>query len=321
MPTTPETMKGMVAVSGAKGVKILGYLTWFSIPDEAVSLRRLKQQLAVHGLPPSLAPKDTKGIDTFKRAMREQEGRKQTNGHVVETTVAQVVETSDDCVYQVSTLVRDLDEKVVEYPKAMRVIFDKRSEELRFNPLGGLKRSDAFDLIQAIQAFYDKNATKVSGARVRNVVRHFLRDEPDEQRGLEGLSGENLRGKSGGIYFVPAKHGDALTALSDMLNELYEGRSYLHAVPLADGASEREIIRRHHIANTRQEMKEAMSECKALLSSDRDRAPRSDVVSNQWARFRAVERRASTYAKLLNDEQEEISDMAEVLRKQLNRLI
>src|SRR5688500_5524907 len=133
MPTTPETMKGMVAVSGAKGVKILGYLTWFSVPDEAVPLRRLKQQLAVHGLPPSLAPKDTKGIDTFKRAMREQEGRTRTNGHVVETTVAQVVETSEDCVYQVSTLTRDLDERVVDYPRAMRVIFDKRTEELHFN--------------------------------------------------------------------------------------------------------------------------------------------------------------------------------------------
>jgi hypothetical protein len=197
MPTTPDSMKGMVAVSkDSKGV--LGYLTWFSVPDESVGLRRLKGMLATHGLPLSLAPKDTKAIHTFKRAMREQEGRHRTNGHYTETEVRQVVETADDCVYQISQVKRDLDDRTIDYPKAMRVIFNKQQEKISYNPLGGASRSEIMGMMESIDAFYEKNSTKVTGARVRTVVRGYLRNEPDEQRNVEGLSGENLRGRAGG---------------------------------------------------------------------------------------------------------------------------
>ena len=321
MPTTHSTLEGLVAVSEKSGVKALGYLTWFSIPDESVGLRSLKRALGVHGLPLSLAPKDTKAINVFKRAMREQDGKHRDNGVVTETTVAPVNETPEDCVYQITQLKRDLNERVIEYPKAMRVIFNKLSEELHFNPLGDVPRTDLLPIMEAIQDYFDKNGAKVTGARVRTVVRGYLRNEPDETRGIEGLSGENLRGKAGGIYFIPAKNIVQLQALSEALNELYGGRAYLHAVPMADGASERELIRRHHVANTRQEMLEAMGEVKDLLRADRGRAPRTDVVANQFARYQALKRRAILYKDLLKDEQEEINDMAAVLSKQLDKLV
>jgi hypothetical protein len=320
-PTTHNKLEGMVAVSGIKGIKLLGFLTWFSVPDEAVGLRRLKQMLAVHGLPPSLAPKDTKAINTFKRAMREQEGKHRDNGHTVEIAVAQVVETPDDCVYQISKMVRDLDDRVVDYPKAMRVIFNKTTEDIRFNPLGGVSRAEVVEMMEAIQDFYDKNSSRVTGAKVRGIIRNYLKEEPDEQRNVEGLSGENLRGKAGGIYFVPEQHADQLRALSEMLAELYSGRGYLHAVPLADSATEREIIRRHHLANTRQEMKEAIADVKGLLSSDRQRNPRGDVIAHHWSKYHALIRRTGKYANLLKDEQDEIGDMANILKAQLDKLI
>jgi hypothetical protein len=243
MPTTHNSLEGMVAVSDGKGVKALGYLTWFSIPDESVSLRTLKRALGVHGLPLSLAPRDTKAIDVFKRAMREQDGKHRDDETkvITETAVASVDETPDDCVYQISRITRDLNERVVDYPKAMRVIFNKRTEELHFNPLKDVPRTEVLPMMEAIQDYFDKNGSKVTGARVRSIVRNYLRNEPDETRNVEGLSGENMRGKAGGIYFVPAKHIVQLQALSDALNELYAGRAYLHAVPLADGASEREL--------------------------------------------------------------------------------
>jgi hypothetical protein len=320
MPTTPTSLTGLVATAKA-GAGTLGYLTWFSVPDESVGLRKLKQVLMVHGLPPSLAPKDQKAINTFKRAMREQEGRHRESGVIRETTVAQVAETPEDCVYQISTLVRDLDQRVIEYPKALRVVFNKTTEDINFSPLGGVPRSEVLPMMESIQDYYDKNASKVTGAKVRGIVRNYLKSEPDEGRNVEGLSGENLRGKAGGIYFIPARHADQLSAMADALAELYVGKAYLHAVPLADNASEREIIRRHHVANTRQEMKEAMQRVKSLLSADRERAPRSDVVANEWAHFRALQRRSATYASVLKDEQDEIEDMGKLLKKQLDKLI
>lgn len=320
-PTTPAALKGKVAVSKDSGINIAGYLTWFSIPDDSVPLRRLKQHLAVNGLPMSLAPKDTSPIHIFKRAMREQEGRhKLESGLIRENTVAQVVETPDDCVYQISSLKRDLEERVVEYPKAMRVIFNKKTEQIGFNPLGGVPRSELLDMMEAIQDFYDKNGTRVTGARVRTVVRNYLRDEEDEKREIEGLSGINLRGKAGGIYFVLARYLVQLEAVGVMLDELYGGRAYLHFVPMADGASEKEIIRRHHVANARQELKEAIAEVKGLLSHDRERAPRSDVVAAKFAQFQALQRRAAKYNEVLDDEIAEIEDMGAILKKQLDKL-
>lgn len=319
-PASPASLSGLVA-TGKTTKGTLGYLTWFSIPDESVSLRRLKQMLMVHGLPPSLAPKDQKAVNAFKRAMREQEGRHERDGVIHESDVRVVVETPEDCVYQISTVVRDYDERQVDHPKALRVIFNKLNEEINFNPLGGVPRSEVLPMMEAIQDYYDKMGTKVTGARVRTVVRNFLRNEPDDQRNVEGLSGENLRGKAGGIYFVPARHVDQLTALSEALSELYQGRAYLHAVPLADGATEREIVRRHHVTNVRTEMKESMGRLKGLLSAERDRAPRSDVIANEWANFRALERRAQAYAAILADESEEIGEMAKIVKKQLDKLI
>jgi hypothetical protein len=303
MPTTaPKSIQGMVAVSDTK-IKPLGYLTWFSVPDEAIGLRKLKASLASNGLPITLAPKDTKAIDTFKRSVRAVEG------------------TSDLCIYQITRLVRNLDEKVIDFPKAMRVIFDKRTEQIDFNPLGDVSRSEVFTMMEEIQDFYDKNASRVTGARVRAVVRNYLKNEPDEQRGIDGLSGENMRGKAGGIYFVPAVHQEQVEALSAMLQEAYHGRAYLHAVPLADGKSEREMVRAHHVANTREEMMEAIRETKRLLDPNRDRAPRSDVVAMHWAHFHALKRRAARYTQLLSDEAEEITDMSQIMQAQLNKLV
>jgi hypothetical protein len=73
-------------------------------------------------------------------------------------------------------------------------------------------------MMESIQDYYDKNASKVTGAKVRGIVRNYLKSEPDEQRrNVEGLSGENLRGKAGGIYFIPARHVDQLSALAEAL--------------------------------------------------------------------------------------------------------
>lgn len=326
MPTTPDSLKGLVAMADESGIKPLGYVTWFSVPDESVSLRKLRMTLAAHGLPPTLAPKDTKAIDTFKRALREQEGRVKAfvDGKPVgynETTVAQVTETRSDCVYQVTSLRRDLSERVIDYAKGVRVIFNKQTEEVHFNVLGDVPRSELLPVIEAIQDFIEKNSSRVTGARVRGVVRNYLRNESDEGREMEGLSGENLRGKAGGVYFVLAQYGDQLKALSEMLEELYQGRAYLHAVPMADGATEREMIRRHHVANTMEDMKETLAEARDLLRSDRARQPRSDSIAHKWSQFKAMERRAQKYANALQDEQDEIQDMATVLRRQLDKLV
>lgn len=319
MTPVPSALGGKMAVSG--GIKPMGFLVWFSVPDKDVALRTLKMKGGAAGLPAHLFPRSVREVKTFQRAVREQEGRRtRDDGTITETTVAVVVETGEDIVYQVSRLVRDADEQIIEYAKAMRVVFNKVTLRISFNPLGGAARADTLDIMTEIEDFYDKHQTRVTGAQVRTIVRRYLSEERDEQSQRDGLGGLNLRGKSGGIYFVPSKHGDRLDELAEVLEELYPNRAYLHKVPMADTADEREIVLRHHLESVKGEISEAMTKTRELLSPERDRRPRSDAVEFELARHRRLQQRIHEYEQILQGDADDLHARSDVLARQLRRL-
>lgn len=322
MPAKQQILKGMVAVSKAPKDSLLGYITWYSVPDVSISLGKLRSALLANGINPDLAPDNNRAINVFKRAMREQEGRRRENGHIIDTDVADVVETPKDCVYQVSVLRRDAQERVVDYPKAVRVIFNKDTDALRFNFLDqDVNRSDVVDMVDRIQAYFKREQKKVTGARVRTLVRTYLRSEPDEKRGIEGLSGTNLRETSGGIYFIPAQHASKLAALTEVLNECYPGRAYLHAVPLADSSTEREIVQRHFMSDVTEQVDDTVAELADLLSDpNRKREIRSDYAKRKWSEHEALRRKADRYSKLLGKQQRDVAEKADILKAQLEKL-
>jgi hypothetical protein len=328
MPTmTPSSLDGMIAVSKDSKVKPLGYICWFSVPDETVGLRRVKRIWGLSGLPTEVLPKDQRAVNAFKRAVREQErlGTFTEPGSMVrtETDVRDVVETEEDVVYQISRVVRDRNEREVDYPKALRVWFNKQTEDMSFKPLGGVSRADVLPIMESIQALFDANAKSITGAKVRTLVRQYIKDDDDEGTGMVGLSGENLRGKAGGVYFVLAKHAEKLEGIAEFLNELYEphGRAYLYTVPLADSKSEREMIRAAHSANLLAEMESAMSGAAALLREGRDRSIRTNVAQHHWNRLQRFKRRAAEYATALREEQDDVTEHLRLLHKQLDKLV
>jgi hypothetical protein len=321
MARTSTAMKDLIAVDAVGDIKAVGYVTWFSVPDEPVALRSLRRELISHGLPKELAPKDTKAIHAFKRIMAEQDGRHRENGHYRENVVKMVTETPENVVYQVSTTVRDLKDQVIDFPKAVRVIFIKREETIRFNKLHDVDRREAMPIQEAIEEAYEANLSKVTGAKVRTIVRNYLSSTPDEERGVVGLNGENLRERAGGIYFVPAKYSDDLENLAAMLDKLYHGKAFLHMIPMADTASAREIIRRHHQANALDELKTAIKKVSALSGPERERSARSDAIANGFANYHSIQRRVAEYREILGEELEEAEDLSKMLRKKLDRLM
>lgn len=332
--TTPRVLRGKVAVAKDSGVKPLGYICWFSVPDEDVSLRRVKNKWGMAGLDIGVLPKDPRAVDAFKRAVRNQQGirRDAQAGTVTETVVHDVLENADDVIYQLTRVVRDEAEQVVEYPKAMKVWYSKVTGELDFRPLKEerpelrIKKVDLLPIMDAIQFDFEQASKKITGAKVRTLVRQYIRETSDEQSGVVGLSGENLRGKAGGVYFVLARYEEQLESLSEFLDELYTpGRAYMHMVPLADGASERELIRRHHTTNCVTEMEAAIGEVRDLLTADRTspgtRAIRSNVAQHHWNKLQQFRRRAAEYANVLTEEQEELNAHMELLNRQLQKLV
>jgi hypothetical protein len=318
----------MVAVSGKSGVKPLGYIVWFSVPDKPVRLTHLKKCWAlVGGLDPKVLPPDPRPLYLFKRAMRAQEGKiRNDDGTVTETDVKPISEDHDICDYQISRVTRDTAKRQVDYPKAMRVTFDKHNvnDPLTFSPFKETPLSDILPMQESIEQYYEQNGKMIDGRKVRTMVREFIRDDDnraDQKDGTTGLSGENLRGKGGGVYFVLEKYKDKLDGLAEALHELHpDGSAYLYMVPLADGASERELVRRHHVNNTVKEMQEAMADVGALLREDRKQAVRSDHAAFHWQRLQALRRRAAEYNALLEEEQEDVTQMSAMLEKQLRKL-
>ncbi len=313
-------------VEMGKSAKALGYICFYSIPDKPVTLPRLKKQWLLHGLDPSMLPPDPRALYIFKRAVRAQEGKvKIKDGRVVETLVKDVAEDADFCIYQVSRVVRDKNNRVVDFPKALRVTFVKKDQLIDFDALiekgSPVKRADLFPLEEAISDYFDNNSKMIDGRKVRTLVRNFLRDDNDEQSNVAGLSGENLRGKAGGVYFIAERHKDSLTALSDALAGLYaDGEAYLYSIPLPDGPSGKEMIRKRHIENAKREIDEAINDVRKLLREDRKNKIRSDVREHWWRKLRALQRRAADYKAMLEDDGDDVEIALKMMERQINKL-
>lgn len=327
MTPTSTLPPDVIGVGKKSKLNVLGYLTWFSVPDRPVSIKKLRKEWLLAGLDPKPLPEEPRPLYLFKRAMRAQEGKvRLDDGTIIETDVKDVLENEEFCIYQISRVVRDVDNRQVDYPKAMRVVYNKAAQELKFDPLRedgqkAVPRAELLPMMESIQDYFDNNGQMIDGKKVRGLVRNFIKDDSDEQGGVVGLSGENLRGKGGGVYFVGGRYKDELEALEAALDSLYpDGAAYLHSVPLADAASERELIRRHHLDNTKREIEEAMADVAKLLRADRKHAVRSDVAAHHWRRLRALQRRAAEYKTLLKDENEDIDAATEMLQKQLDKL-
>lgn len=323
--TTPKPVSGMVAVSARnKKIKPLGYVVWYSVPDRSVPLRALKRAWFKGGLEGACLPNDPRALYLFKRAVRGQQGRvKHDDGSMTETDVVDVLDGAQHCIYQISRVVRDADRREVDYPKALRVIFDKEAQEIKFNRLGDTKLSEVKPMMDEIMDFFEQNTKIVNGHKVRTLVRKYLREDTDEAGGVFGLSGENLRGKAGGVYFVAARHKDRLDGLAECLQELYgeDGSTYgLYSVPLADGRSEREMIRAHHVANTVKEAQEAIDDVAKLLRQDRVNRVRSDVASHWFRKLQALRRRSAEYDSMLKEEQGDVASIIEMMSKQIGKL-
>lgn len=293
----------------------LGWVVFFSVPDKPVSLKALRKYWLAAELDQSSLPADPRSLYLFKRAMRDQEGKvKQPDGTVTETTVVDLLETSDHCVYQVSLVVRDVDNRQVEYPKALRVSYNKQAHEMKFDLLGDVRPVHVKPIVGAIEAYMEQNAQMVDGRKVRTLIRNYLNSE---------LFGENLRGKAGGVSFVSGAYKHDLNHLAEALRHLYayEGPTYgLTAIPLADDDAGRELVGRHFVANNLKEIGDATADVIKLLRGERKNVVRSDVIAHHKARAQMLQRHADNYAALLRENDQAVAAALATLNDTLDKL-
>lgn len=291
---------------------IAGYVTMFTIPDDSVGGTKLLRTWAAYDLNTDLLPPARRGADVFAGACRsvEDSGSRRSGSNRIVVTVDPVMETPSESVYQVGRRVVDHAERVVEHEKAMRVTYNKATEEMTFDPLDMAHYADLAGLEDSIRKWYDKNATTVPGYKVRGAVRSYM--------GLLGAT--NLRRKAGGVYFVPAEGKETLDNLAQALDHLYGEASDLHTIPLVNDEGAREMVAKHFEINATQQIDELLAKITKTLHGTRERAIRKDFLGNVAEERRRISALRDRYRDLLQSELHGLASRMEDLDEQIEQL-
>ena len=252
--------KNIVAVTPSGNITmemILGFYTLVQVPNAPVSAAKLHRLWVMEGLEERLVPQERRAVDVFMRACRSVETRREDSDRVREIKVDRVLEAPEECVYQITLMVRDKDHRVIEHPKAMRIVYSDGNiidEALDDKKLYKEMRSLADD----IRDHFDKNSTKVPGAKVRAAIRSTL----DEHHAT--------RIQNKGVFFVPKPGKPALDSIQHILDKLYsESRmAELHLIPCANDEGERAMVARHFSANVADEIDGLLAEVSQRLKSE-----------------------------------------------------
>lgn len=324
----------MTVVSEDYGGELLGRVATFSVPDEEVNGSQAVRAWAKAGLDPNLLPGLRSAANVFQTACRSVETRRRDNGHSVEVKVDEVLDNSAECVYQITRMVRNRAEKLIDHPKAMRVSFDKTLGTITVDELEDYETLIGIE--DAIRAHYEANSEKILGQKVRNAVRDALL----------GIGSQNLRRKAGGLYFVPVTIGtDAgagwrtgradkaatehkqqqpskpvLDALKKVLNELFGDRADFYTLPVASDEEMKAMVRKHFVINVNEQASElTLKALNRVREGKSNRGVRSDLLANLINDRRRLMAAKREYEQLIGSEMKELkanlTDLDEALGK------
>lgn len=314
--TATRRTKNIVAATPSGDVTtdmILGYIALVSIPNQPVSATKLRRLWMAEGLDESLVPKQRRPADVFMAACRSIESRRSPHRDpdtFSEVKVDRVLESSEECIYQVTQLVRDKDNRVIDHPKAMRLTFTAKDGKITDEPLDDKKLyKELSQLADAVRFEFDKNGTKVPGNKVRAAIRETL------------LADHSTRIQNKGVFFVPKAARPTLDSIQDVLDSLYKGTGLAELVvlPCLADAPEKEMITRHYTENVTSEIDGLIAECSARLKSETP--VRGDRQKNLVADRLRIKGGIERYENMLDTKMLVLNEKVNILDDALEQLL
>jgi hypothetical protein len=308
--------KNVIAVTPGGNITmdhILGFYALFTVPDQPVSASKLARLWAAEGLPAGVVPNERKAVHAFQYACRSIESRRTIGVEQSEEQISvdEIYTNPEKSEYQVTRVVRDRANRVIDHPKTMRITFDQDSEQITWEGLDRKVTPEKLDSIgEQIVSNFQKNNKKVPGARVRAAIRALMTE----------VGATNVRKKAGGVYFVPRDGKTYLDALEKLLGELYGEDADLHLIFAANAEGERAMIEKHFTLNVSQEVDELMAEVSEALSGE-GRKLRKDRVNNILAQRKTLGDSRQKYSALLDNELEVVGEKVDLLDEQLEALL
>lgn len=313
--------KNVKAVGDVDGLSELGKLVTYSMPDDPRSGTKLVRAWAHHGLDVDDLPDQRSGFHIFQSACRSVETRRK-GGKGIEIKVDEVTHDATEIVYQITRMVRDVGERVIEHPKAMTIAFDKSLDTITVRELEDYEALRGIE--ERIRDHYAKNAKSIPGQKIRNAVRDTLLK----------IGAQNMRRKAGGLYFVPATYrmmdtggqiretptAPILEGLTGALEELYGERGELWTIPLIHDDTAEKMVAKHFAINVAEKSREVMERALQRVRQGKgDRGVRADLVANLYNERRKIAGAIAQFEELVTLEkgtiEKNLSDLDDALRK------
>jgi uncharacterized protein (UPF0335 family) len=283
---------------------LAGEYFWYSIKDPVVSIARVRRAMKEAGLDDSRLPKERRPEHVVQEACRRVEGT-QNNGSRTVIRAEAVLHTGDELIYQITKHVQNKGKRVIDLPRALRVTYSKVNGVLKFEPIDKTPRAEVRDLEERIRDYFENNSTKMPGHRLRTILRHYV----------EAIGAENMRGASGGVYFMPKRnplpegklrdfHGAEvdgqrfLDGVQQMLEGIY-GSPEFHRVPCINDEGQRAFLQRKFIENCDEDLEAYRDELIELVKEKRSRGFRRDLVNNLIERRKQIDARRQKFEGIL----------------------
>lgn len=312
MTATRSNLVAMTPGGAVTEDMLAGWYLIYSIPEESIPLVRVLKAFKAHGLDESRLPKGRRPEHVMMDACTKA-ARVTRNGVKQEIRAQEVGRTEDFLIYQMTRHVHDLENRVIEHPKAMRVLFSFADASLTFQPLDGGKMADVQDLADEIKDYYDAHQSQLPGRGLRTIVRHYI----------EAAGGERLRD---GAYFLAkttkltqnsklrAHHGEAIegaafiAGVQAALKQIYKREPEFHPIPCVADEDQLAFLQRKFIENCAEDLKIYRDECLELVASkgDRVRAFRTDKRSAMVERRKEIDARRAKFSEILGETLEEL---------------
>lgn len=252
----------LVAVEKIHGVevKFLGFLTWFSIADCRITRPQLSGAFAAADIDEEMMPKEISPRDAFRRATKAGETKREDlgSGQYLNILVRDVKSDQDQIVKQLVREVVDAKNIRLEYLPVCDLVY--KNEDLHVIPREIMNHHEQTARMNIEEAFETEKG-HYNGRTIRDIVQDILR----------GCSPVAVR-PSGGVYFVPEKHGDALKALQTFVREIdsykvTDRRSSLYMVPVVDAEEQRQMLQESLEDQVKNETETIVEEMTKMLKS------------------------------------------------------
>lgn len=313
-----------VAIGGdVEDLPLLGRLATYTFPDDPRPATKVVRAWNAHGLDVNDLPDVRSATHLFKSACRSVETRKKTAGKArVEVKVDEVANDAAECIYQITRMVRDTAQKVIEHPKAMTLRLDKLTDTITVRQLEDYAALRPLE--EAIREHFAKHAQDLPGQKIRNAVRDTLHK----------IGAQNLRRKAGGLYFVPhAYRGvDAngstteyeskpiLTGLQGFLADMYGDRADFYVIDLLDGEANERMVAKHFAINAKEHSRDLLERAVQRAAAGMgDRGIREDFMTSLYQEQRKLLGAVAQFEQMVRLEDDEVrrnlEDLDDAIRK------